>query len=49
MCSICGCSIDPADESLFSKDYRCLDCSNIFKAAGVVLAADLVDPGISKG
>lgn len=37
MCAICGCGIDAGDaESMFSKDYRCLDCGHIFRAFGVI-------------
>jgi hypothetical protein len=37
MCAICGCGIDAGNaDSMFSKDYECLNCGQIFKAFGVV-------------
>ncbi len=37
MCSICGCSIDPAEGSGYEKSYRCLSCDDRFKAGGVAI------------
>ncbi len=38
MCNICGCSIDPAEGSLYEKQFKCLNCGIDFKASGVVVA-----------
>ncbi|HPJ30632.1 MAG TPA: hypothetical protein PLZ42_04505 [Methanothrix sp.] len=37
MCNICGCSIDPAEGSLYEKHFKCLNCGNDFKATGVAV------------
>ena len=35
MCSTCGCGIDLGNiETVFAKDYRCIDCGQVFKGYG---------------
>lgn len=37
MCNICGCGIDiGSTESMFSKNYSCLECGKTFKGFGVM-------------
>ncbi|HQF15779.1 MAG: hypothetical protein A4E45_01780 [Methanosaeta sp. PtaB.Bin039] len=37
MCAICGCGIDAGSaDSMFAKDYRCLNCGHVFRAFGVI-------------
>ncbi len=35
MCATCGCGVDLGSlEEVFARDYRCQDCSLIFKGFG---------------
>ena len=35
MCFSCGCGIDLGEiETVFAKDYSCLDCGQVFKGYG---------------
>ena len=39
MCATCGCGIDLGGiEDVFAKDYRCRDCSLVFKGFGYKVA-----------
>ncbi|MFB3766561.1 MAG: hypothetical protein ACE14P_15120 [Methanotrichaceae archaeon] len=38
MCQICGCGIDPgSQDSMITKNYRCLECGKSFKVLGIAL------------
>ena len=38
MCATCGCGIDLGSmEEVFAKNYRCLDCSMLFRGFGYKL------------
>ena len=35
MCATCGCGVDPGSvETIFAKNYQCLDCGEVFKSFG---------------
>lgn len=49
MCAICDCGIDAGEaDSMFSKDYECLDCGQVYKALGVIRMCPLCGSKRSK-